>query len=153
GERPAGRDDVLHEAHQLARAAEPFKPVRGAIFLRLTAHDDEGPSGRHGCRSCQRDGSERGPRKPDGIWLNVLHDGGEALSELPQQFRLRLEAVLVEVVARALAGAEHEIAFEQRVLDEQLTERVDGGGRAHGASASCAAATSASCSNEAGATV
>ena len=36
----------------------------------------------------------------------------------------RLEAVLVEVVARALAGAQQEVALEIRVLDERRGERI-----------------------------
>ena len=116
-----------------------LQPVRGAIFLRLTAHDDEGPSGRHGCRSSQRDRPEGRPGKPDGTRLHLLHGGRETLSELPEELRLRLEAVLVEVVGRALARAQDEVALEQGVLDEQLAERIDGRPGAHGASASSAA--------------
>src|SRR5688572_32513648 len=41
-------------------------------------------------------------------------EGCKLLTERSEQLRLRLEAVLVEVVARAAPRAEHEITFEVR---------------------------------------
>ena len=53
----------------------------------------------------------------------MLGDGRRyPLAERSQQLRLGLEAVLVEVPARAPARAEDEVAFEQRVLAEQAAE-------------------------------
>jgi hypothetical protein len=49
---------------------------------------------------------------------------GDQVSERPEQLGARLEAVLVEVVARAAARAQHEVALEVRVLAERCTEFV-----------------------------
>ena len=46
------------------------------------------------------------------------------VTERAQQVRTRLEPVLVEVVRRALSGAEDEVALEVRVLDERPAELV-----------------------------
>ena len=58
GESAAGRDDVFQKAHEVARVERAFDPIRSAILLDLTAHDDERQTGRHRRRSCQRNGSE-----------------------------------------------------------------------------------------------
>src|SRR5438874_8454461 len=39
--RTAGRDDVLDQAHPLARFEGPFQPIRGPVLLRLVADDQE----------------------------------------------------------------------------------------------------------------
>ena len=88
-EGAARRDDVLDEAHELARLVRPFDAVPGAVFLGFTAHDDEGQPGRHGRRGGQRDGSERRPGEPDGVRLDLAHGAGEPLAELAQQRRDR----------------------------------------------------------------
>ena len=52
------------------------------------------------------------------------HGGRDVLAERGQQLRPRLEAVLVEVVARAAARAEDEVALEVGVLAERGAELV-----------------------------
>lgn len=42
GESTAGGDDILDEAHQLAPLEGALDPFRRAVFLGLTADDDEG---------------------------------------------------------------------------------------------------------------
>ena len=72
----------------------------------------------------QRDGAERRAGEADGVGLELAGRRREPLAERAEQLRLRLEAVLVEVVARAAAGAEDEVALEQRVLAELRAELV-----------------------------
>jgi len=48
--------------------------------------------------------------------------GRDALSERAEDVRSRLEAVLVQVVARALSRAEDEVALEVCVLDERASD-------------------------------
>ena len=57
----------------------------------------------------------------------MLSDGcGNSLPERAEQVRTRLEAVLVEVIARALPRAEDEVALEVRVLAERVLQLVVG---------------------------
>ena len=48
--------------------------------------------------------------------------GGDPLAERAEEVGTRLEAELVEVVARALAGAQDEVALEVGGRDERLAE-------------------------------
>jgi len=53
----------------------------------------------------------------------VLADrGGDPLAECREEVGPRLEAVLVEVIARPLAGAQDEIALEIRGGEERLAQ-------------------------------
>src|SRR3990170_1857579 len=76
-ESSAGRDDVLEETHQLALLEWALDPFCRAVFLGLTADDDEGQAGRHRCRGCQRDGSESRSGQPDGLRLVLSARLGE----------------------------------------------------------------------------
>src|SRR2546429_7043968 len=69
-----------------------------------------------GGRSRERNVTELGPGQADRSRLERLDGLADALAERTQQLRTRLEAVLVEVVARAPAGAEDEVALEVGVL-------------------------------------
>src|SRR6185436_18933244 len=73
---------------------------------------------------CQRDGTQLRACDPRGRRLVVADPRGEAFAERPQQVGPRLEAVLVEVVARAAAAAKHEVTLEIGVLPERATEIV-----------------------------
>ncbi len=54
----------------------------------------------------------------------LRHCRRDPLADRAEQVGPRLEAVLVEVVAGALPGAEDEVALEVRVLDERARERI-----------------------------
>src|SRR6186997_3151936 len=123
-ERSAGGDDVLEEAHQLTRCENPLDAFGRAVFLGFTAHDDEGQTGRHCCRSCQRHRPESGAGKPNSVRLGVAYGARECLAERTENLGLGLEPVLVEVPGRRAPGAKDEIALEQRPLDEQPAELV-----------------------------
>src|SRR5579862_134301 len=146
-ERAAGGDDVLDEAHELALLERAFQPVAGAVLLRLLADDEERQARfeRRGGR--ERDRAELGRGEPNGIGRVLADDGGDALAERAQQIGPGLEAVLVEVVLRALAGAEDEVALEIGVLDERAAQLGVLHRRA-AASASRAIGSTASASSE-----
>ena len=122
-ERAAGGDDVLEEAHQLARTERAFDPLCRAVFLGFTAHDDERHSGRHCCRSCQRDPSEGRSGESHGVGLALGHGRRESLAERAEDLRLGLEAVLVEVPGRPAPGPEDEVALQQGALDDARRAR------------------------------
>src|SRR6187402_1543212 len=94
-ERSARGDDVLEEAHQLTRREDPLDAFGRAVFLGFTAHDDEGQTGRHCCRSCQRDRPQSRAGKPNRVRLGVAYGARERLAEWPEDVRLGLEPVLV----------------------------------------------------------
>jgi len=125
-EGAARRDHVLDEAHELTRLVCALDAVPGAVSLGFTAHDDEGASGRHCCRSSQRDRSEGRSRKPDSIGLRGLRRRRETLAELSQEARVGLEPVLVEVPARPLSRAKGEVTLEERDVEKPPAELVDG---------------------------
>src|SRR4029450_6163720 len=106
-ESPSGRDDGLDEAHELAGLERALDAFGRAVFLGLTADDDEWQIGRHRCRSGQRDGTESRSGETHGVGLARRGRVRYATSEGAQQVRVRLEAVLVQVVARAPPGAEY----------------------------------------------
>ena len=133
-QRAAGRDDVLDEADALALLVRALETVRRAVLLRLLANDQERQAGVERGGGRERDGAELRRGEPRRVGRVLPHGRGDALAERPQQLGPRLEAVLVEVVARALAGAKQEVAFEIRVLDERRGERIGaltGGGGEH----------------------
>ena len=118
-ERAAGGDDVLDEAHALALLVRPFEPVAGAVFLRRLAHDEEWqPRFERRCGR-KRDRAELGRREPRRVRRVRLDLGRDPVAERAQDVGPRLEAVLVEVVARPLAGPEDEVALQVGVLDER----------------------------------
>ena len=88
-----------------------LEPVRGAVLLRLSAHDQE----RHAARRATW--PRRAPprlaraRRAGSRPARLGHRLGEPGAEPAQQLRVGLEAVLVEVVRRAPARAEHEVAL------------------------------------------
>src|SRR4051794_40677741 len=105
-ERSAGGHDVLDETDTLPRFVRPFETVAGPVLLRLLAHDHERQARLERGRSRERNRTELGGSKPRRVRCVLAHGRGYALPERPQDLRASLEAVLVEVVARALAGPE-----------------------------------------------
>src|SRR5262249_19672897 len=92
-------------------------------------------------------------RETGGIRLDLLRGGCEPFPEPAKQFGLRLEAILVEVVAGAPAGAEHEVPLEQSMLEQQSAERVECHRRLRHANASAAVARINSRSGDPGSSV
>ena len=119
----AGGDDVLDEADPLALLEHALEPVRGAVLLRLLAHDQERQAGRERRRRGERDRAELGPGEARRVGLVLATASRDPLAERAEQLGPRLEAVLVEVVARAAARAQDEVALEVRVLAERRGER------------------------------
>src|SRR5215208_1861546 len=126
---PSRGDDVLDEADRLALLELALEAVPRPVRLRLGAHDHEGETRGQRGRGGQRDGAELGACQPRRIRLGLAYPCPYPASELAEQLRPRLEAVLVEVIARAAAGAEHEVALEQRVAANRLAELVVGHAR------------------------
>jgi hypothetical protein len=98
-QRAAGRDDVLDEADALTLLVRALDALRGAVFLRLLADDDERQAGLQRRRGGQRDRSELRTGEPRCVGGMLAYRGGDPLAERLQQVRARLEPVLVEVVA------------------------------------------------------
>src|SRR5262245_44661097 len=119
-ERPTGGDDVLDEADALARFERAFDAVRRPVVLgRVPDHEERQPRDeRRGCG--QDDAPEHGRGEPHRLRLVLADDGGDLLAERREEVGPGLEAVLVEVVARPLAGAEEEVPLEIRSGDERL---------------------------------
>jgi hypothetical protein len=118
----AGGDDVLDEAHALARFEGSFDPIRGSVFLRLVTDDHERQA--RGERGCRRDDdcTELRARNAHGFGLVLRDCGGNVVTEHGEQVGPGLEAVLVEVVARAAPRTKDEVAFEVRVLAKSAGE-------------------------------
>src|SRR3954454_16173410 len=121
-ERSAGGHDVLHQTHELALLEGAFEPVRGAVGLRLVTDDHERqPSRERGGRG-ERHRTEHGRSEAHGLRLVLADGGGDPLTERGEKVRPCLEAELVEVVARALAGPQKEVALEVGRREEPLAE-------------------------------
>src|SRR5437588_7249089 len=125
-ERPAGGDHVLDEADELAVLVSAFEAIRGAVLLRRLAHDHERQAGGKRAGGCKRDGTELRSREPRGLRLELRDGAGDPIAQSREQVRPGLEAVLVEVVARAPARAKEEVPFEQGVLAKGERELVVG---------------------------
>src|SRR5438093_9024955 len=113
---PSGSDHVLDEAGQLALFIGPLQAIAGAVGLRLLADDQERKARGQRRRCRERNRAELGAGKPDRVRLEGV---GRLCNRLPQraeQLGAGLEAVLVEVEARAAARTEDEVALEIRVL-------------------------------------
>ena len=67
----------------------------------------------------ERDGTEFRARDQRGLGLVLANRRSKALADRPEQVRPRLEAVLVEVVARAATGTKDEVPLEVGVLAER----------------------------------
>ena len=119
GEGATGSDDVLHKAHEFPGAYGPS--MRFAVPYSFVSPRTmmKGRSDAIAAEAASATAPRAGPARPHDLWLDLPGSVREPHTELPQQLRLGLEAVLVEVVGRAPAGAEDEVAFEQRVLDEE----------------------------------
>ena len=63
-----------------------------------------------------------GPARRAALGLQLGHRGGEPRAERLEQVGNGLEAVLVEVVRGALAGAKHEVALEVGMLAQGADE-------------------------------
>src|SRR5438445_2488771 len=112
-------DDALDQTNALARLERAFEPVRGAVGLRFLANDQERKARRERGGGRERDGAELRPREPVRLGLVQGDSRGEPLAERAEQVGPGLEAVLVQVVARAPAGTQDEVALEVRVLLER----------------------------------
>src|SRR5205085_10912044 len=73
-------------------------------------------------RGRQSDGAEHRARDPHRMRLVLADLRRETPSQLAQQLGLRLEAVLVQVVAGTTAAAQDEVAPEVCVLAERVPE-------------------------------
>jgi hypothetical protein len=120
--RASGGHHVLHETHSFAGLELAFEAFGRTVVLRLLAHDHERQAGMERRRGKQRDGSELGAREPGRVGLGLRDGVSDPGAERLQQLRPRLEAVLVQVVARAPARAQYEVALEVGVLDERGLE-------------------------------
>src|SRR5207302_3200606 len=89
-----------------------------------------GQTGRERRRSGQRDGPELRSGQPVCLGLDLEDLRRDPLADRAEQLRAGLEAVLVEVVARPAARAEHEVALEIRLLPERGPELFVGQERA-----------------------
>src|SRR5205823_10463667 len=112
--RPARGDDVLDQTDALALLVDALEPIGGAVLLRPRADDQERQPTcqRRGCG--ERDRTELGAGEADCIRLVLTHGRRDRRAESAEQVGPRLETVLVEVVARAAAGAQEEVALEVR---------------------------------------
>ncbi len=97
----AGRDDVLDEADPLARLVRAFEAVRRPVLLRLLADDQERKPRRERGGGGEGDGAQLRAGEPDRVRLVLGDRRGDVLAEGGEQVGPRLEAVLVQVVARA----------------------------------------------------
>ncbi|BDZ56361.1 hypothetical protein GCM10025872_38510 [Barrientosiimonas endolithica] len=104
--RAAGGDDVLDEGHpppaDVGALGEPARAVR----LRLLAHEDRGQPGEAAEHRDDRDAAELEPAEQVGA---LGHQRSQLLGHPPQQRRVGLELVLVEVLADDLAGPQREL--------------------------------------------
>jgi YihY family inner membrane protein len=120
--RSAGRDDVLDEAYALPGLEHALEPFVRPVALRLLADDEKRQAGGERGRGRERHGAELGSGDPRCVRLVLSHLCRQAFAEGAQQLGLRLEAVLVEVVARAAAAPQDEVAFEIRVFPQRVAE-------------------------------
>ena len=75
-------------------------------------------------RGHERDGAELGTGEAFGGGLDARRLERERLGERPEQRRIGLEAVLVEVDRRAPPRAQHEVAVQERALGKPARELV-----------------------------
>src|SRR5579859_1488191 len=118
----SGCDDVLDQADAIALFERAFEAIVGAVALAGLADDQERQAGAERRGGCERDGAQFGAGEAHGVRLDLGHLRGEALRQRAEQLGPRLEAVLVEVVLRPAAGAEHEVALEIGVLADRPQE-------------------------------
>ena len=119
-------DDVLQKAHEVLLVERAFDPIRCAVFLGFTAHDDERYSGRHRRRS----GTAIAPRACRASrMVSGSTSSATSARRAPSAntFRPGLEPVLVEVPGRALYRAETSRP-RGALLHEQAAEIVCHGG-------------------------
>src|SRR5262249_6265323 len=110
--------------HSLARLEHSFEPVARSVALRFLPHDQEREARRERSGCCQSDRPELGSREPLRVGLDLRDGRRDPVAERLEELGSGLEAVLVEVVARALARAQEEVAFEVRVLPQRAAELV-----------------------------
>src|SRR5438874_9799290 len=112
-DRGASRgDDVLDETGQRAGLEAALEPILSAVALDLLAHDHEGEPGGERRRCGEGDGAELGTGEESRGGLVLPHRGGDPPAELGEEVWPCLEAVLVQVVARAATRAEDEVALQ-----------------------------------------
>src|SRR6266566_1989176 len=118
----AGGDHVLDQADALACREDALEAVGRPVVLRLLTDDQEREPRRKRGRGGKRDRPELGPGQAIGFRLVLCDCVCEPFAQGAEQIRARLEAVLVQVVAGALPGAEQEVALQVRVLLERAAE-------------------------------
>src|SRR5215472_3592442 len=111
----AGREHVFDHGDAVARLENPLQRPCRAVVLGLLAYQHEWQIELQGDRGPQQHRPKLGRRKP----LRGRRDElGQVLADPAQDARLRLEQVLVEVVVRTAAGAEHEVALQPGSADQ-----------------------------------
>src|SRR5262249_59905922 len=104
------------QAYAWPRLEGPFEAVVRPVALARLTDDQEWQSRAKRGRSRERDGAQFGPREQRRVRLDLGHLRGDPLRQRREQLRPRLEAVLVQVVARPAARAQHEVALDVGVL-------------------------------------
>src|SRR5438105_11033617 len=133
-------DHVLDDADLLAGFELALDPPRRPVALRLLADEQEREPRRERPRRSEHDRAELGAREARRVRSMLADHVRDQLAQLPQQLRPRLEAVLVEVVRRALPRAEHEVALEVGMTADRRGELVG----AHSAARAISSSRSAS---------
>jgi len=84
-QRAAGRDDVLDEAHGLARLERPFYAVCRPVLLRRVADHEERESGDERRRGREDDTAEHRRGEPHRVGLVLGDDRGNPLADRGEQ--------------------------------------------------------------------
>src|SRR5829696_4735866 len=140
----SGGHDILDEAHPLASLEGALDAVGGAVVLRLLADDQERQPRGERRGGGEGNGAELGACEPRSGRFVLADDRGDSRADRLEELRLRLEAVLVEVVGGAAAGAEDEITLEEGVLAERRPQLVIGHARSSSSSRASSRRSSAS---------
>src|SRR5947209_8771282 len=122
--RAAGGDDVLDEANALSRLERALQAICGSVVLCVLAHDEERQSRLERCGGGECDGAELRTGDPHGLGIVLADLRSKPLAKRAKKVGPRLEAVLVEVIARAAAAAQDEVPLEVRVLLERAPQLV-----------------------------
>src|SRR5919197_1813287 len=123
-QRASGGHNVLDDADRFACCELALDALCGAVVLRRLADDQERQSRRERPRSGQRDRAELRAGEARRLGCVFACGGGDAYAECGKEVGPRLEAILVEVVARTAYGAEYEVALEVGVLAQGTLQLV-----------------------------
>ena len=152
-QRAARGDDVLDHEHALARLEHALDAALGAVLLgRPCARSGTGCRVASAGAAASGTAPSSGPASRSGAGSLAAASSAERLADRPEQRRIGLEAVLVEVDGRALARAQDEIAVQQRALGdaarELLARHRPVAASASAASGSSRSASGAPCASE-----